>query len=231
MPRAPPVTRTTRLVAQLAGPRGHGASPPQRSTALAAVMPAPKPTSSTRSPFVDPAAVERVGERQRDRRRRRVAGAVEHGRRRAPSAMPRRSQAASMMRMLAWWGTTSAMSSAVTPACVHRLLRRVDHDPHGPAEDLLAVHLDEAADLGVEEPLGASRRRRGPSRAAGPGPSTASSTTAPEPSANRMAVLRSSQSVMRDSVSVPITSTLLARPWRSGRGPRRARRRSPSTPR
>ena len=30
--------------------------------------------------------------------------------------MPRRSQAAWMMRMLAWCGTTSEMSSAVTPA-------------------------------------------------------------------------------------------------------------------
>ena len=30
--------------------------------------------------------------------------------------MPRRWQAASMIRMLAWWGTTSARSSAVTPA-------------------------------------------------------------------------------------------------------------------
>ena len=50
-----------------------------------------------------------------------------------------------------------------------------------------------------------------------PGPSTASSTTAPDPSANRMAVLRSVQSVMRASVSVPMTSTFLApmaiRPW------------------
>ena len=50
-----------------------------------------------------------------------------------------------------------------------------------------------------------------------PGPSTASSTTAPEPSANRMAVPRSVQSVMRDSVSVPITSARWApaarRPW------------------
>ena len=50
----------------------------QRMIALAAVIPAPKPTNRTRSPSLDAAGVERVGERQRHRRRRRVAGAVEH---------------------------------------------------------------------------------------------------------------------------------------------------------
>ena len=49
-----------------------------------------------------------------------------------------------MMRMLAWWGTTRAMSSARHAGLLHRLLGRVDHDPHGPAEDLLAVHVDAA---------------------------------------------------------------------------------------
>ena len=34
---------------------------------------------------------------------------------------------------------------------LERPLGGVDHDPHGPAEHLLAVHLDGAADLGVED--------------------------------------------------------------------------------
>ena len=45
------------------------------------------------------------------------------------------------------------MSSAVTPAG-HGLLAGVDHDAHRPSEDLATVHLEVAADLGVEEPLG-----------------------------------------------------------------------------
>ena len=131
--------------------------------------------------------------------------------------MPRRSQAAAMMRVLAWCGTIRAMSSIGDAGGGHRLLGRVDHDPHGPPEDLLAVHLDDVADLGVEEALGAAvgvevppeqlaRRRRRPR-----------APRRPDPSANRMAVLRSSQSTMRASVSVPMTRTRSApmaiRPW------------------
>ena len=43
-----------------------------------------------------------------------------------------------------------------------------------------------------------------------PGPSQASSTTAPEPSANRMAVLRSVQSVIRARLSVPMQRIFFA---------------------
>ena len=132
---------------------------------------------------------------------------------------PSRWHAASMMRMLAWWGTTRAMSSAVTPAAAIDLVAGVDHDAHGPAEDLLAVHLDVPADLGVEEALGRCRRRRGPSRAAGRARRTASSTTAPDPSANRMAVLRSVQSVMRARRVGADARGPSWRPWRSARGP------------
>ncbi len=68
-----------------------------------------------------------------------------------------------------------------------------------------------------------------------PGPSTASSTAAPDPSANRMAVLRSVQSVIRASVSVPMTRIFSApsrdeaRGRRRGRRPSRSRRRSGRT--
>ena len=143
------------------------APPPQRSTALAAVMPAPKPTSSTRSPSsTRPAssASARASGIEADDVLPVWCSTVAA----RSIGMPRRSQAASMMRMLAWWGTTSVDVVGGDAGALHRLLGRVDHDPHGPAEDLLALHLDEAADLGVEEALAPSRRRRGPSRAAGP---------------------------------------------------------------
>jgi len=45
-----------------------------------------------------------------------------------------------------------------------------------------------------------------------PGSFDAPSTTAPAPSPHRMQLPRSFQSVMRDSVSAPITSTCLAAP-------------------
>ena len=67
------------------------------------------------------------------------------------SGMPSRWQAAWMMRRLAWWGTSREMSSGPMPGVGHGPLGRLDHDPDGPAEDLLAVHEEGAAVLALEE--------------------------------------------------------------------------------
>ena len=47
---------------------------------------------------------------------------------------------ASVMRMLAWWGMNASRSSASTPAASSACWRDRRHLPHGPAEDLLALH-------------------------------------------------------------------------------------------
>ena len=54
-----------------------GRHPPHRSTALAHVMPPPNPDRSTRDPGVETARLQGVGESQGDRRRGRVAVAVD----------------------------------------------------------------------------------------------------------------------------------------------------------
>ena len=112
-----------------------------------------------------------------------------------------------MMRMLAWWGTTRAMSSAVTPAwssdrwaesTITRTARR---------KTSLPSISEVAADVGVRAGAGAEPSRAEVPAEQSPGPSTARATTAPAPSPNRMAVLRSSQSMIRLIVSAPISRT------------------------
>ena len=125
------------------------------------------------------------------------------------TSIPKRSQAAWMMRTFAWWGTTRVTSSAVMPAWFIDLV----------AESTMmrtARRKTSLPSMWMKPPTSAhSRRPNEPSASRShasswPGPSTASSTTAPEPSPNSTAVLRSSQSTMRDSESVPISSTLRA---------------------
>src|SRR5690606_37602436 len=91
---------------------GHGC---HLMTAEAQVMPAPKPTSRTRSPgSMRPSSAAAA-----------IASGIEAEevlpvRSSTVTAfsvgMPSLSQAESMMRMFAWWGMTTAMSSAVMPA-------------------------------------------------------------------------------------------------------------------
>ena len=78
-------------------------------------------------------------------------------------------------------------------------------------EDELAVHADLALERVDAQRLGVAGigAQDGPRSAARP---PAFRTTAPAPSANSAAVLRSVWSVMRESVSAPITSAVCARP-------------------
>ena len=157
MPRLPPVTRTVRGAVMLGYDLRASAGSDQRSTADAQVIPAPKPTSRTRSPSRD--AV-----RGRARRRGRAGSTPPtccrwHGApaRSGRAGMPSLSQAESMMRMLAWWGTTRAMSSAGDAGTFHGAWSAdCDHDPDGTPEHLRA------------RPSACSRRprRRGCARAA-----------------------------------------------------------------
>ncbi len=85
-----------------------------------------------------------LGQRQRDRRGRRVAVLVDVADRRLPRWMPKRSMIASMIRVFAWWGTNTSMSSAaVTPARSIAFVGRLDARAHGTAEHLFAVHVHE----------------------------------------------------------------------------------------
>ena len=116
-------------------------------------MPAPKPTSRSEVALVDAAVVERVDEGQRDRGRRRVAGVVQHRR----GALHRDAEALAGGLDDADVGLVGNDQRDVVgrdAGVRHRLLTRVDHDAHGPAEHLSPVHLQVAADLGVEEALG-----------------------------------------------------------------------------
>ena len=85
-----------------------------------------------------------------------------------------------MMRMLAWWGTTSAMSSAVTPACVidfsaeSTMMRTARRKTSLPSIWMYPPRSAVRAAIGSEP----SASRSQPS--SWPGPSTASSTTAPD---------------------------------------------------
>ncbi len=91
------------------------------------------------------------------------------------------------------------------PGVGHGPLGRLDHHADGAAEDLLAVHEQRAAVLALEKVLDdPSEFRFQLSRL--PGPSTGSTTTAPAPSPTMMAILRSSMSVILDSVSEPTSS-------------------------
>src|SRR6478735_5200148 len=179
--------------------------PPQRRIALAAVIPAPKPTNSTRSP-----SLTRPDSRASARASGIDADDVFPVRCSTVAAFsigtPSRLQAASMIRMLAWWGTIRARSSGVTPAwaidfwALSTMIRTARRNTSLPSICMLPPISAKSSRSAVP-----SVSRSQPSSC--PGPSTASSTTAPEPSPNRIAVLRSSQSVIRARVSVPIIST------------------------
>ena len=107
--------------------------------------------------------------------------------------------------MFAWWGMTRLDSSALMPAISSAFLGRVDHDAHGAAKDLLAVHLEVPAVLAGEQvgggAVGAEDRTTSRSFSFG----SYSSTVAPAPSASRTAMLRSLQSTHRERCSEPIT--------------------------
>ena len=109
-----------------------------------------------------------------------------------------------MMRMLAWWGTNRAMSPMSTLARSRDGVGRLDRGPHGPAEHFLPR-------ITIPDPSG--RRTEGRTRvpstprsqpSSEPSPGTASTTTAPAPSPNRKAFVRSAQLVARVRVSAPI---------------------------
>ena len=147
MPREPPVTRTVR--GSLCG-SGHSA--PHRITALADVMPAPKPTSRMRSPSCTRPCSIASTRAQGDRRRRRVAGAVEH--RRNPlhrDAEPcRRGLDDAEVRLM---GHDEREVVDRDAGLRERLRCRVDHHAHRAAEDLAPVHLHVAADIRVQQRL------------------------------------------------------------------------------
>ena len=154
MPLAPPVTRTTRLMAAPVGQAvesSRGRSSARRRWPT--LMPAPKPTSSTRSPAC----------------------------RRPASAASARASGIDAALVLPWRSTVTTARSMRMPEPLARRVddadvglvgddqgevvdgdagplegpqRRVDHRAHGPAEHLLAVHLDEAADVGGEQVAG-----------------------------------------------------------------------------
>ena len=137
-------------------------------------------------PGLQPAVLGRLGERERDRRGRRVAVPVDVDDVRS-LGMPSRWRAASMIRRLAWWGTNQSTSDASTPRAFERCRGGVDDHPDRAAEDLLAGHAQVVV-VGSDRlrPRSAcgcrrrgsragrwrSRRSRGPRRGC-PGPSAA----------------------------------------------------------
>ena len=200
------------------------------------MRPAPNPHSSTRSPSATVPARRGLGQRQRDRRRRRVAEPVD-GRRGALGARPVRASTASTMRALAWWGTNRATSSAVAAGPGQRAADRGLDGPHGAAEHLAAVHPQVVVAGG--DGLGAGRdgrcRRRarpaGRRRAGSPTRSLATSPAgagrappaadagpgrrpapAAAPSPKSTAVDRSSGSTTLVMVSAPTSSAVRATP-------------------
>ena len=144
IPREPPVTRTD---------AAHGATPPQRSTALAAVMPAPKPTSRTRSPsLMRPSSSASTS-----------ASGID-----ADEVLPVVCSTVAVRSH----GDAEALARGVDDPDVglvgdderdvvggdagvgHGLLAGVHHDAHRPPEHLAPVHVEVPADLGVQEALG-----------------------------------------------------------------------------
>ena len=134
-------------------------------------------------------------QRQRDRRRRRVAGVVQHRRRalhRDAEALARGLDDADVglvghdQRDLVGGDAGVRSSTSCAESTMMRTARRKTSLPS----------------IWMKPPTSAYRNRSAAPSASRsqpsswPGPSTASSTTAPEPSANRMAVLRSVQSVI-----------------------------------
>ncbi len=179
---------------------------PQRHTAEAQVMPAPKPARRTRSPSTQPALLDGVDEGQRDGRRTGVAGAVDH------RGHPLRGEAQPGGGRLhdADVGLVGHEQGDVVDGDLGPLERQpggVDRHPDRPAEHLLAAHGHARAVVGVQQaaPAVPSTPRSQPSRE--PSPGTASTTTAPAPSPNRKALVRSAQLVARVRVSAPIRST------------------------
>ena len=135
--------------------------------------------------------------------------------RRPSMAMPSFFMALSMIRIVGLVGDDRSMS-ARDAGSVEAASAESDHGLDGLAEDLFALHLQVAADLGVEDVAKVALAAEVPAQQLA-GPSVASSTTAPAPSANKMQVPRSVQSVMRESVSEPMTGLFSApapmMPW------------------
>jgi len=91
-------------------------APPQRTTALAQVIPAPNPENKTRSPSLSrPASAASAKAIPQEAAEVLPVWSRQIALRSA--SMPSLWLTASTMRMLAWWGMKSAMSSAVTSAC------------------------------------------------------------------------------------------------------------------
>ena len=150
IPRAPPVTSATRLIA-----RPPASVPDHRMIALAQLIPAPNPTSNTKSPSCT--------------RPRSMASTSAKGIEAAEVfpvlcstvavrsiGMASRWHADSMMRMLAWWGTTRSISDALRPAFASERCATTPPWPERPGGRLPGP------------PSGRSRRAR---RRAGPRPS------------------------------------------------------------
>ena len=184
-------------------------SAPHRITALADVMPAPNPTSRMRSPSCTRSCVDRVDEREGDRCRRRVAGAVEH--RRDPvhrDAEPgRRGLDDAEVRLM----RHDEREVVDRDAGLRRATSWPSRPSRAPRGGRPLARPSSCSRRHPRTAAAARRRRNARSQPSScPRPSTASSTTAPAPSANRIAVPRSSQSTIRDSVSAPTTRILSA---------------------
>ena len=125
---------------------GQTSSAHHRTTVLAQVKPAPNDHEQQQRAGHDPSLRDGLIERERDRRGRRVAVAIDVDHHRS-IGMPACFAVASMMRMLAWCGTSRSIWSAVTPARRKRLVARFGHGEHGGLEDLAARHADEVRAL------------------------------------------------------------------------------------
>ena len=131
----------------------------------------------------------------------------------------------SMMRLLAWCGTSQSMSLAVEAGLAQHLAHDGRHVDHGVLEDFLALHAQEAGGAGRGRPAidiedvvlaAVGMQRIGEDAAIGRGalrPPRALCTMAPAPSPNSTQVPRSFQSRMREKVSAPITSAVVASPF------------------
>ena len=189
--------------------------PPQRSTALAQVMPPPNPVSRTWWPACSRPVVECVDQGEGDGRRGGVAVAVDdHDRLLLGDPEPLADGADDAQVGLVGDHQVDVVDGEA--GLGDGLLGRLDDHPDRLSEDLLAVHVEIAAVVALEEvaerPVGAEHQD-----SSCPGPSIASSTTAPAPSPTSTAIDRSSQSVIRLRVSDPMTSSrsapMASMPW------------------
>jgi hypothetical protein len=103
----------------------------------------------------DAAGVEGVGEGEGDRGRGGVAGAVEHdGGTVDADAEPVAGRGDDAQVRLVRHDEGDVVG--VHPGAFERAGRRVDHDPHGPAEHFSSLHLERAAEVAVQRLLGAA---------------------------------------------------------------------------